>query len=158
MNRRKALFGLAILGIALLVLVAYHLAKPRSVLITGDGFEGVVFDRREAVRVLGAMLSNEKADYWTPRQRDIEHLESRLRAYAQQEHPQVTPTLSLYKRQYFGFTREGARRILVIGFCDSDRFDWTREFAAVPASAGCHFEAEYDVATDAVPFFWSADE
>lgn len=158
MNRRRLLWGSLIIGGALLALVAYALLHPDTHLIAQEEFRGVIFGPRAAAEALGSMLTNGDTLYWPPSRDQVRRLEARLRMYVARERPDVGARLAAYRRQYFGFTRDAMRRIYVVGFCDEGDLDWRREFVSTAESVSCHFEAEYDVDTDKLSFFWTSDE
>src|SRR5262245_43702713 len=59
--------------------------------------------------------------YWTPSPEQIAMLEAQLKSYLAgiklAKAKVIAARLGSYKRQYFGFTDGGKRRILVNGFC-----------------------------------------
>lgn len=158
MKGRRLLWGSLAIGLASLALVAYALLHPDTHLIAQEEFKGVIFGHRAAAEALGSMLAARDTLYWTPSRDEIRRLEARLRMYVARERPDVGARLATYRRQYFGFTRGAMRRIYVVGFCDEGDLDWRREFVSTAESVGCHFEAEYDVDTDRLSFFWTLDE
>lgn len=158
MNGRRLKRGVVIIGGALMILVAYAFLRPDTHLITQDEFKGVIFGQRAAAKALGSMLTDGDTLYWTPSRDQVRQLEARLRMHVARERPDIGVRLVTYRRQYFGFTRGAMQRIYVVGFCDEGDLDWRREFISTAESAGCHFEAEYDVGTDRLSFFWTLDE
>jgi len=128
----------------------------RNQRIEGEGYEGVVFNQVHAASILGLMLSADSDGFWTPTSADIQVLERELAVAAQIRHPEGMRSLEEYRRQYFGYSRDGKRQILVIGFCDASSMDWTDEFVSV-GEAGCHFEAIYDVMQGSVSSLWALD-
>ncbi|HLC01438.1 MAG TPA: hypothetical protein VJK02_00245 [Anaerolineales bacterium] len=122
--------------------------------IEGEGYEGVVFNRVHAASILGPMLSADPDGFWTPMDADIQTFERGLTAAAQTNHPEGLRSLDEYRRQYFGYSRDGKRQILVVGLCDASSVDWTEEFVSV-GEGGCHFEATYDVMQGTVSSLWA---
>lgn len=158
MNRRRTLAPGA-LGILLLGVLAYVVAGCSTRLIEGDGYRGVVFSPVAAEKALGSMLHGEDtASYWTPRAADIAALEDALVRHVALHDVGGLP-LEEYRRQYYGFARDGARRVYVVGFCDEEAasIDWRREFVPLGAAGTCHFEAEYDVATARIVRYWTSE-
>ena len=146
------------LGIVLLGVVAYMAIGCSTRLVEGDGYEGIVFKPAAAERALGSMLRGEDATYWAPSNRDIAALERALAVYVARSAPGGL-ALAEYHRQYFGFTRDGDRRVYVVGFCDDDPAarNWRHEFVPLGEAQLCHFEAEYDLATGRVVRYWTIE-
>ena len=156
MTLRKALFlaGGLLLAVSLAT-VLYLVTRPGGRAVRGDAYTGVIFRHGAAATVLGSMLTIDSDDYWTPSRADIRGLEQRLAAHVSRERPELVTILPEYRRQYFGFLRRDARRILVVGFCgDPVSIDWRREFVSTAEGEGCHFEAEYDVVAQEISSFW----
>lgn len=130
--------------------------SERNRVIEGQGYEGVIFNETHAARILEPMVSSDSHGYWTPTEADIRNLESALRDAAETHPPDGLHPLGDYRRQYFGYSLEGRRRILVIGFCDPNGLDWTRAFVSA-GEGGCHFEATYDVRRQTLTSFWALD-
>jgi len=125
-------------------------------MISGQGYEGVIFSGAHAAASLGAMLSAGPNDFWTPDEAEIKTLEAKLAAAAQLGSVPGLHVLSQYRRQYFGFSRAGRPQILVVGFCQADGVDWTHEFVSL-GEGGCHFEATYDVVDKKVTSLWALE-
>jgi hypothetical protein len=102
------------------------------------------------------MLNNERDDsgYWTPTKSQIFALESRLSSQVRKQNSSFAFLLPSYRRQYFGFIREGRAMIWIVGFCGSIDVDWRRELVSLPDTGGCYFEAQYDVGDDALLYVW----
>jgi len=128
----------------------------RNRVIEGQGYKGVVFNQVHAASILGPMLSADADGFWTPTYADIEAFERGLTAAAQTNHPEGLRSLDEYWRQYFGYSHDGRRQILVIGFCDPQGLDWTEAFVSA-GEAGCHFEATYDVVQETIFSLWALD-
>jgi hypothetical protein len=132
--------------------------RPGTRVIRRGDLEGAIFGRQAAADVMRSTLAQDATNYWTPTRGQILAMEERLRMHVWLEHPVLARSLSEYKRQYFGFVREGQRRILIVGFCAADDLDWTQEFVSAAESRDCRFEAEYDLSTGQVLHFWTLDE
>lgn len=154
MSVRKAMPFVTVLCLVLLVLIVHPSLRDRTRFIAHPDFSGVIFGRRAAARALESMLADDATKYWTPTRDDIVTLESRLAAHVVREHPEVFSRLPQYRRQYFEFTRRGDRRIFIVGFCEFDDLDWSREFVSAAEDSDCHFEADYDTVTATIVFFW----
>jgi hypothetical protein len=128
----------------------------RNRVIRGVGYEGVVFNQVHAASVLGSMVSADENGFWTPTEADVRDAEQALAAAAQDRHPEGLHTLGEYRRQYFGYSLGGARRVLVVGFCDSKGLDWTEAFVSA-GEGGCHFEATYDVEGNKIVSLWAVE-
>ena len=157
MRQRTRWVAIGVICGALLALLAYFALRPGTRPIGGEGFQGVIFGRKAAAEALGSMVLDDATEYWTPTRDDIRELEHRLSAYVSREEPGIARWLPQYRRQYFGFTRRDARRVYIVGFCDTDDLDWTREFVSTAAGGDCHFEAEYDASARRVAFFWALE-
>jgi hypothetical protein len=151
------LVACGLIGVAALVLGLSTLHADTRVVRRGD-LEGVIFGRRAAAATMRSALAQDATDYWTPNRGQILAMEERLRVHVWLEHPVLARSLSTYKRQYFGFAREGQRRILIVGFCEADDLNWTQDFVSAAESRDCRFEAEYDVPTGQILHFWTLDE
>ena len=69
--------------------------------------------------------------------------------------PNLALQLVNYKRQYFGFSRQGKPLIMVIGFCAPESRDWGQEVvSSLDVAAGCYFETQYDVANQNFFYLW----
>ena len=157
---RRALFGAGVLLLVVSLAAGLFLAvRPGTRAVRGDGYSGVIFGHRAAASVLGSMLAIEAHDFWTPSGADVRVLERRLSTHVSREKPELVSTLPEYRRQYFGFLRRDTRRILVVGFCSEvEGIDWRSEFVSTAESAGCHFEAEYDVVAQDISSFWMLED
>ena len=159
MTRHRTVLRASVgLGAVLIILGGYAVLRPDTRVIERPEYTGVIFGRQAADRALGQMLTDGETAYWTPSRAQVARLESRLRAHVAREGAAAT-ALDAYRRQYFGFTRDDARRIYVVGFCDvhTDNVDWRREFVSTAETFGCHFEAEYDIASETISFYWTLD-
>ncbi len=156
--KRAILAVAAVLGALVVVWLAFSGLRSRNKLIVGRDFEGVIFSHRAAERTLGSMLVNDPSGYWTPTREQVLGSEGRLVPYVQRTSPHLEPPLPEYTRQYFGFTRGGTQRILIIGFCRVEDLDWKNEFVSAAESRDCRFEAEYDAATDELSYFWTLSD
>jgi hypothetical protein len=145
---------LAVLGLTAAAL--YRSWTARNTMISGQGYEGVIFSGAHAAASLATMLSAAPTDFWTPNEVEIETLEAKLAATAQSESVPGLHTLSQYRRQYFGFNRSGRPTILVVGLCQANGVDWTHAFVSL-AEGGCHFEATYDVVKEKVTSLWALE-
>jgi hypothetical protein len=130
--------------------------ENRNRVIQGMDYEGVVFNRVHAASILGSMVSADPNGFWTPTEVDIRNAEQALVAAAQDRHPEGLHPLDEYRRQCFDYSLGGARRILVIGFCDPKGLDWTETFVSA-GEGGCHFEATYDVEGDKIVSLWAVE-
>jgi hypothetical protein len=128
----------------------------RNRVIEVEGSQGVVFSQAHAASALGPMLSADSNGFWTPTAADIQSFEHALATAAQVRHPEGLRPLGEYRRQYFGYSLNGKRRILVVGFCDPNGLEWTKTFVSA-GEGGCHFEASYDVDQDSIINFWALD-
>ena len=146
-----------ILVFALLVL---WLVDPSYTVIDEEAFEGVIFSGRRSSDLLGVMVTNDRNEdsYWTPPEKQILALEERLRIRVQDQLPLLAPWLNTYKRQYFGFVRDGKQLIMIVGFCKQSDKDWRRELITLPEADGCYFEAQFDVAFDDFLYVWQGSE
>jgi hypothetical protein len=145
---------LTVLGLTAAVL--YRNWTVRNAMISGQGYEGVIFSGTHAAASLGGMLSADPNDFWTPHEVEIKTLEAKLAATAQAESVPGLHMLSQYRRQYFGFNRAGRPQILVVGFCQANGVDWTHAFVSL-GEGGCHFEATYDVVEEKVTSLWALE-
>ena len=156
-QKRMLFFSIALLCGLLVLCVALGLSPGTRSLTIGH-FEGVIFGKKAAARTLGSMLTNEKGGYWTPKRNDILAMETQLSARVLGEYSQLATDLVRYRRQYFGITRGGSRKVYVVGFCGVVDRDWSREFVSTADSGDCHFEGEYDVASGRLSYFWVLTE
>ena len=85
-------------------------------------------------------------------------LEVQLDAYVNEQVPALASWLNSYRRQYFGFLRDGKQLIMVVGFCKPVSIDWRREMVTLPESGGCYFESQYDAANDDFLYLWEGVE
>ncbi len=154
------LLGLGLSAVLFLVVATILLLIPSNKIITEQEFEGVIFSSERAAETLRVMLVNERAkeNYWTPSKAQIVDLERRLDLYVQEQMPSLAPWLNTYKRQYFGFIRDGRQLIMVVGFCKPVNIDWRRELVTLPETAGCYFEAQYDALNDDILYLWEGAE
>ncbi len=152
--------SLTLLLILLLVLATIFLLVPSNRIITGKDFEGVIFSDRNAAVSLRFMLVNETGEdaYWTPSKAEIVDMEVQLDSYVNEQVPALGPWLNSYRRQYFGFIRDGKQLIMVVGFCKPVGIDWRREMVALPESGGCYFEGQYDATNDEFLYLWEGVE
>lgn len=104
------------------------------------------------------MLTKDNLDdeYWTPHKKEILDIEMQLKIRTQEQLPALSSQLSLYKRQYFGFTRGGKDIVFFVGFCHPVDVDWKNELVSMPMAADCYFEAQYDIAEDRLFTYGSA--
>jgi hypothetical protein len=128
----------------------------RNRVVEGVDYEGVVFNRVHAASVLGSLVSADPNGFWTPTEVDVRDAERALAAAAQDRHPEGLQPLNDYRRQYFGYSLGGARRILMVGFGVSKGLDWTDTFVSA-GEGGCHFEADYDVGKDKIISLWAIE-
>jgi hypothetical protein len=151
-----ALGSLTLLLILLLVITSILILIPSNRIITEEDFEGVIFSNRNAADSLRYMLVNERTEeaYWTPSNAQIVDLEVRLDSYVNEQVPILASWLNTYRRQYFGFIRDGKQLIMVVGFCKPVSIDWRREPVTLPESGGCYFEGQYDATNDDFLYLW----
>jgi hypothetical protein len=99
----------------------------------------VIFHNKNAVDILGVMLSNEQSEetYWIPKKADIFAAESQLLSRLQSELPELASKFSLYRRQFYGFVRQGRQWIFVVGFCETGNLDWKNEFVSLADTPAC---------------------
>jgi hypothetical protein len=143
-------------GVVVLGVVGVRTWVNRNRVIEVEDYQGVVFSQAHAALVLGPMLSADSNGFWTPTAADIQSFEHALATAAQVRHPEGLRPLGEYRRQYFGYSLNGKRRILVVGFCDPNGLEWTEAFVSA-GEGGCHFEATYAVDQDAISNFWALD-
>ncbi len=142
--------ALVALAAALAALLAWRDSTYR---VRSFGQGGVALGGRAAERAVGTILTGKPTVFWTPARRDIRRLEGALSRYAARDALSAAPWWAQARRQYIGFDREGQHRIYVVGFCGEAGVDERREFVPL-APAGCRFEAEYDLASQRLVFFW----
>jgi hypothetical protein len=150
---------IVVLVLSTLAIIGFMTSGNKSVK-TND-YEGIIFSRQNAQRLLGVALVNEHSEgaYWTPSKNDIGEMERELQAYAQVRLPELSQRLGEFRRQYFGFVRKGEKMILVIGFCGTVNVDWRREMVSLPETAsGCYFEGQYDVTLGDFTYLWISSE
>jgi hypothetical protein len=154
---RGILGALAIvIVLGLIATLLYRSWTVRNTMISGQGYESVIFSGAHAAAGLGAMLSAAPTAFWTPSELEIERLEAKPAATAQSESVPGLHALSQYRRQYFGFNRSGGPQILVVGLCQARGVDWTHKFVSL-GEGGCHFEATYDVVEGKVTNLWALE-
>ena len=154
---RFLLIPLLLVSVAILALAAFWLLKPANPIIAGKDFEGVVFTKENAADLLGVAVSNDRSGeaYWTPAKADIINVESQLALYAERQAPALAVQLPSFKRQYFGFIRDGKRLILIVGFCPLSGNRWQREIVSLADMPyGCYFEAQYDFTSGTFLYLW----
>jgi len=151
-----ALGLLTILIVIFLVAATILLLSPSNRIVTEDEFEGVIFSKSNAADSMRYMLVNERVEeaYWTPSKEQILDLELRLDSYVNEQLPTLSSRLNTYRRQYFGFVREGKQHIMAVGFCKPVSIDWRREPVTLPESGGCYFEGQYDATNDEFLYLW----
>lgn len=122
---------------------------PVDLLVSGPGFEGVIFSSlylEQDPLTAGLLVPNE--GYWTPEQAQILALETQLGPYLQQaagqSDPTIVPRLPEYKRQYAGIVRAGRQLIYINAFCQTLGIDWQRELVVVDDGGACFFSLIYD--------------
>ncbi len=144
----------------IIVLLALWLIDPSYTAIDEEDFEGVIFSDRRSSDLLGVMVTNDRNEdsYWTPPEKQILALEERLRIRVQEQLPLLAPWLNTYRRQYFGFVRDGKQLIMIVGFCKQSDKDWRRELITLPEADGCYFEAQFDVTNDVFLYVWQGSE
>ncbi len=154
---RHVLWIACALAVVLFCTIGYGALRSRTKPIRREGLQGVIFGRQETAALMRATLADDADHYWTPTRRQILTLEERLRMYAWLRHPTLGRELSTYTRQYYGFIRDGRRRVLIVGFCQLEGLDWMHEFVSAGESRDCRFEAEYDVASGEIQHLWTLD-
>jgi hypothetical protein len=94
---------------------------------------------------------------WIPSETDIQALESALPTYLQENadlfyrDPPVWERLDEYKRQYFGYNRDGKRFIYGNFFCHDMGIDYKTILVEVEDGGECYFQFKYDA--DSGEFF-----
>jgi hypothetical protein len=159
MFSRKLIISLALLLFLFLIVVVILFLQPTNQIITEKGFEGVIFRRENAPDVLRYMLVSEKTEdeYWTPTKNDILGMEEQLVRYVAEQMPALQ--LADFKRQYFGFYREGKQLIMVVGFCAPVSKDWVQEVvSSSDVAAGCYFETQYDDMDQQFLYLWQSSQ
>jgi hypothetical protein len=96
--------------------------------------------------------------YWTPTQDLILEMEEQLHAHIQEQTPFLATNLSNYKRQYFGFIRDGRKQIFIVGFCEPVSLDWRKELVTSPIAGKCYLEAQYDLEDGQIQYLWQKTE
>jgi hypothetical protein len=157
MRIRRILPGVAVTLLLLIAAVAIWLLNPSNEVIIANELEGVIFHRNNASKVLGYMLTNEQSieAYWNPTKADILEMEKEFTQYLQVNLPEIAPKLSSYKRQYFGFNREGVNLIFIVGFCELLDVNWRSELVALSEETDCYFEAQYDASNNTFLYAWT---
>lgn len=148
-----------VLAICLLSLASWFL-YPRNKMVVGDDYQGVIFHRNYSDDELGMMLMKdiEEDAYWTPSKAEISILEDNLKRHVQDQMPVLALNLANYKRQYFGFIRQGRKLVFLVGFCKTVEIDWRRRFVPLPMAATCYFEAQYDLESQQLLYIWQYPE
>ncbi len=92
--------------------------------------------------------------FWTPRVEQVRALEKLLPEFIRKNIPKNRKpigTLSKYKRQYLGITRNGKMQIYINGFCEqywSRGKDWQSRFVFVLDGGNCYFQILFDPTTN----------
>lgn len=157
-KRLLLLIGLFLLLILAVILMSLAILNPAYTFLEEDGYSGVIFSGKKAADLLGVMLISDRTEelYWTPSRNVIRDMERRLKAYVRDELPEISPNLSDFRRQYFGFKRHDNRSILLIGFCEPLGVEWRQVLVALPDSPACYLEAQYDVENDVLLYAWTS--
>lgn len=113
--------------------------------VSVDGIEGVIVPEWDADRLISRTYPDLAGDvYWTPTVADIEAAETAIAA----EQGALT-----HRRQYAGFTENGARNVYVNGFCEGFDSKWTTQPVRVEDGGACYFTAIYSVDGDKLEMF-----
>ena len=157
---RKFLFGFVLVLLILFTGVLVWWLPPRNSTVSEKNYQGVIFHHKKAVDVLGWMLIKDDPDgaYWTPTKGQIAEMEAQLHIYAQKQLPVLAFGLDNYKRQYFGYVRDGREQIFVVGFCEPVGVDWQKELVTSPVTSDCYFEAQYDLENEQILYLWEKYE
>ena len=92
--------------------------------------------------------------FWTPKIEQVRVLEKFLPEFVRKNAPRdgkPIGTISKYKRQYFGITKNGKKQIYVNGFCEqywSQKEDWRSKFVLVLDGGNCYFQILFDPTTN----------
>jgi hypothetical protein len=120
--------------------------------VSGVGYEGIVFDRHSQIdRVDG---------YWVPTDADIARLEGALPAYlASHPHPEaaeIAASLGTRKRQYIGVHRAGRRAIFVnlVSEALARETNWRSAPVAILDGGLANVQALYDADTGTFYELW----
>ena len=161
MSKRIITLGLILLLIIVIMILVVWLLQPGTTVITEKEFEGVIFTKERAADVLRYIVVNEVTEeaYWTPSKDEVFALEQQLNINIARKDLEFKGQLSDFKRQYFGFIRDGNQLVLIVGFCEPVGVEWHRELVTLPDMAvGCYFEAQYDPANDKILYLWQNSE
>ena len=88
--------------------------------------------------------------FWTPRIEQVRALEKLLPEFVRENIPKnrkPISTISKYKRQYLGITKNGKRQIYINAFCEqywSQEKDWQSNFILVFGGGNCYFRILFD--------------
>ncbi len=90
--------------------------------------------------------------FWTPTAEQIAELHSKLPLYLQtiqsQDAREITRGFERYRYQYFGYTAEGVRWILINAFCADELggYDdyWRKQYLLVMDGGSCFFRVRYN--------------
>jgi len=145
-----------LLSLLLIAVIAVLILNRDRKAVSDDEFDGIIFVGEKSAELLGVTLINDQAKgaYWTPSKAVVRELESKLVIHVSEHSPEISQILETYRRQYFGFVREGIKMIYVVGFCRPGNVDWQNVLVSYPVSMQCYFEVQYDVEQGAIVTFW----
>jgi hypothetical protein len=127
-----------------------------TTLTLADEIPGIIYskERTEEFASKLPVAGELTPPFWTPRIEEVRALEKLLPEFIRKNIPQNRKpigTISKYKRQYLGITRNGKRQIYVNAFCEqhwSQKKDWESRFVFVLGGGNCYFRILFDPATN----------
>ena len=122
-----------------------------------QGVPGVIFSAEETQAMMARTGEHPdlRGPFWTPSEQQVMSFERCLPAFLKNlRDSHIRRELVLYKRQYFGITRNGVKKILANFFCEQYwKFndDWRDKIVVSRSYIGdCFFKVYYDPSTGEV--------
>ena len=132
-------------------------ANFRLKLVSGDGFQGVIFpaDTKTPPEL---QLYPTSATFWTPTESDIDVAERALPTFLKQSRNsharEVLKQLDSYKRQYRGVVLRGRKQIFIRFFCETSSDSWMKEETVVLDGGSCFFSLRFSPSTKTFSELW----
>jgi hypothetical protein len=127
-----------------------------TTLTLADEIPGSIFskEKTEDLATKLPIVDELTPPFWTPKLEQVRALEKLLPQYVRTTIPKnrgPIGTISKYKRQYFGITKNRKKQIYVNAFCEqywSQKNDWQSKFVFVLGGGNCYFQILFDPTTN----------
>jgi len=127
-----------------------------TTLTLADEIPGAIFSKEKTEEFASKLLVTGELTppFWTPKIEEVRALEKLLPEFVRKNAPQngkPIGTISKYKRQYFGITKNGKKQIYINAFCEqywSQKEDWRSKFVFVFDGGNCYFQILFDPTTN----------